>query len=54
MKLMKWTAEQALTAMNISENDQILLKTRFQVIAWSRKVLVILLWRGNTLVIKSQ
>lgn len=29
VKLMKWTAEQALTVMNISENDQILLITRF-------------------------
>lgn len=27
--LMKWTAEQAMTAMDISENDQILLKTKF-------------------------
>ena len=29
MNSMKWTAEQAMTAMNVSENDQTLLKTRF-------------------------
>ncbi len=29
MQSMKWTAEQAMTAMNVSENDQMLLKTRF-------------------------
>ena len=29
MESMKWTAEQAMTAMNVSENDQMLLKTRF-------------------------
>ena len=29
MNSMKWTAEQAMTAMNVSENDQMLLKTRF-------------------------
>lgn len=29
MKSMKWTAEQAMTAMNVSENDEMLLKTRF-------------------------
>ena len=30
MKSMKWTAEQAMAAMDISENDQILLKSKFQ------------------------
>ena len=29
MKSMKWTAEQAMVAMDISENDQILLKSKF-------------------------
>lgn len=29
MTSMKWTAEQAMTAMNVSENDQNLLKARF-------------------------
>lgn len=29
MTSMKWTAEQAMTAMNVSENDQTLLKARF-------------------------
>lgn len=29
MKSMKWTAEQAMTAMNVSENDQVLLKSKF-------------------------
>lgn len=29
MESMKWTAEQAMTAMNVSEDDQTLLKTRF-------------------------
>lgn len=29
MQSMKWTSEQAMTAMNVSENDQMLLKTRF-------------------------
>ena len=26
---MKWTAEQAMTALNISENDQVILKAKF-------------------------
>ncbi|MCI8510478.1 MAG: hypothetical protein HFE83_00580 [Lachnospiraceae bacterium] len=29
MKSMKWTAEQAMAAMDISENDQMLLKSKF-------------------------
>ena len=29
MKSMKWTAEQAMTAMNVSESDQVLLKSKF-------------------------
>ncbi len=29
MNSMKWTAEQVMTAMNVSENDQMLLETRF-------------------------
>ena len=37
MKSMKWTAEQAMTAMNVSENDEMLLKTRFQVIQMGQK-----------------
>ena len=29
MKSTKWTAEQAMAAMNVSENDQVLLKSKF-------------------------
>ena len=29
MASMKWTAEQAMTALNISENDQVILKAKF-------------------------
>lgn len=29
MKSMKWTAEQAMAAMKVSEHDQILLKSKF-------------------------
>jgi len=29
MESMKWTAEQAMTAMNVSESDQVLLKSKF-------------------------
>ena len=29
MAFMKWTAEQAMAALNISENDQVILKAKF-------------------------